>query len=110
MNMENSKNLGPPPDYENPPVVETILGMQFDRLPALKNAYLGVFWKTLGQDEWPDVSDAPALEMQFERFTEAAQWPQVGFQWGVMQEIPAPSNQEQRRHQDDPSAERPNPF
>jgi len=43
------------PDYVNPPVVETILGVQFERLPAFKNAHLGAFWKTLDTREWADV-------------------------------------------------------
>ncbi len=62
------------PDYENPPVVETVLGVQFERLPRFKNAHLGAFWKSLGTDEWPTVSDAPPLQPQFERFTEPATW------------------------------------
>lgn len=62
------------PDYANPPVVETILGVQFDRLLAFRNAHLGAFWKTLKAEDWPTVSDAPPLQPQFERFDEAARW------------------------------------
>jgi hypothetical protein len=39
------------PDYERPPVVETVLGVQFDPLPDLCNAHLGAFWGTLECDE-----------------------------------------------------------
>jgi uncharacterized protein (TIGR04255 family) len=63
-----------PPDYANPPVVETILGVQFDRLPAFRNAHLGAFWKSLAAEDWPTASDAPPLQPQFERFDEAARW------------------------------------
>lgn len=59
------------PDYDRPPVVETILGVQFDRLTGFRNAHLGAFWQTLDRAEWPDVADAPPLAPQFERFTEA---------------------------------------
>lgn len=62
------------PDYERPPVVEAIVGIQFERLAGFTNAHLGAFWKTLGTDEWPVVSDAPPLEPQVEQFTETARW------------------------------------
>lgn len=68
----------PFPDYDNPPVIETILGVQFERLPGFKNGHLGAFWKTLGSEEWPTVSDAPPLAPQFERFTESAKWAKLG--------------------------------
>jgi uncharacterized protein (TIGR04255 family) len=64
----------PLPDYANPPVVETVLGVQFDRLPGFTNAHLGAFWKTLDVAEWPTVSDAPPVQPQFERFNDAAKW------------------------------------
>lgn len=64
----------PLPDYANPPVVETVLGVQFDRLPGFTNAHLGAFWQTLDPGEWPAVADAPYLPPQFERFNEAERW------------------------------------
>lgn len=64
----------PLPDYERPPVIEAILGVQFDSLPGFRNAHLGAFWKTLDTDEWPAVFDAPALQPQFERFAEEDRW------------------------------------
>ena len=57
------------PNYTKPPVSETILGVQFDWLPLLMNAHLGAFWRSLGED-WPNPTDAPALDPQFERFGE----------------------------------------
>ena len=62
------------PDYENPPVVETVLGVQFDRLSRVKNAHLGVFWKSLDANEWPTISEAPPIPPQFEQFEETAAW------------------------------------
>lgn len=75
----------PLPDYERPPVVETILGVQFDRLAGFRNAHLGAFWKSLDQAEWPSVADVPSLQPQFERFTEAARWAK-GIQLQVSQD------------------------
>lgn len=61
------------PSFARPPVVETILGVQFDPIPGFGNAHLGAFWSTLGSD-WPIVVDAHSLEPQFERFGEQDGW------------------------------------
>lgn len=75
--MPSSIDQGSLPVYANPPVVETILGVQFDRLTGFRNAHLGAFWKTLESEKWPKVADALSLQPQFERFDEAA-----AMQWG----------------------------
>jgi uncharacterized protein (TIGR04255 family) len=62
------------PDYERPPVVETVLGVQFDRLPRFGNAHLGAFWRWLDASKWPNVSDAPELLPQIEQFGSSAKW------------------------------------
>ena len=72
--MPKTKQIGSFPAYDKPPVVETILGVQFDRLRGFRNAHLGAFWKTLDASEWPAVSDAPLLRPQFERFADGARW------------------------------------
>jgi uncharacterized protein (TIGR04255 family) len=72
--MSASAEKTPLPDYTDPPVVETVLGVQFDRLTGFKNAHLGAFWKSLDPAEWPTVLDAPPLQLEFERFTEAGRW------------------------------------
>lgn len=87
--MNNSPAKGPFPDYEDPPVVETILGVQFNPLSGWRNAHLGAFWKTLNTDDWPNVFDAPPLQLQFERFTESARWAMVGAQLTLTQDLSA---------------------
>lgn len=62
-----------PVSFRQPPVVETVLGVQFARLPSLTNAHLGAFWQHLGAG-WLNVRDTPQLEEQFETFGEAAAW------------------------------------
>jgi uncharacterized protein (TIGR04255 family) len=57
---------------DRPPLIELVVGVQFDPMPALTAAYLGLFWRELGA-EWPDVSETPALEPQFERFASVSQ-------------------------------------
>lgn len=62
------------PDYDNPPVVETVLGVQFRPIPDFSNAHLGAFWQALGQEDWQTVTDLPPLPRQEERFTPEGQW------------------------------------
>jgi uncharacterized protein (TIGR04255 family) len=71
--------------FERPPLVETVLGVQFDSISGLSNAHLGAFWKTLGP-EWPYVSDAPPLEFEFEQFGESHIWSALGVQFRVTQD------------------------
>ncbi len=68
----------PLPDYDRPPVVETVLGVQFEPLPKMCNAHLGAFWKTLPA-EWDSVQDAPLIEPQFESFTDVPNWGAIKF-------------------------------
>jgi uncharacterized protein (TIGR04255 family) len=76
----------PLPKFDDPPVIETVLAVQFDPLPKFKNAHLGLFLADLG-DEWLNVSDAPPLPPQFERFEPLISWENVGIQFEVTQEI-----------------------
>ncbi len=69
----------PLPSFKTPPVVETVLGVQFEPIRSLTNAHLGAFWQTLGLD-WPNVVDAPPLEQQFEQFGDERTWGPLGLQ------------------------------
>lgn len=72
------------PDFERPPVVETVLGVQFDPLLELENAHLGLFWKKLGSD-WPTANDAAFLDSQFERFGDDRIFRPLGIKFGISQ-------------------------
>jgi len=48
------------PDFDNPPVVETVLSAQFERLTALRTVHLGLFWQRVRR-EFPNVQEHPAL-------------------------------------------------
>jgi uncharacterized protein (TIGR04255 family) len=48
------------PFYRNPPLAETVLAVQFDAISSLSDAYLGVFWKSLGAP-WTKIHQAPPL-------------------------------------------------
>jgi uncharacterized protein (TIGR04255 family) len=63
------------PKFDAPPVVETVLSVQFANLPGYSTAHAGWFWKEylekLGEEpsrKWSQAVDAPRLEDQFERF------------------------------------------
>lgn len=74
------------PDFDNPPVVETVLGVQFDAVDDLTNAHLGAFWSEV-KNEWPEVQHAPPLETQFERFEEEPpSWLSAALQFQVTQD------------------------
>jgi len=62
------------PDYDNPPVVETVLGVQFKPLAGFTNAHLGAFWQRIGSETWPKLWDLPLVPRQEELFTPEAEW------------------------------------
>ena len=64
-------------DYQRPPLVETVLGVQFNSLQQLTVGHLGAFWGQLG-DEWPLVMEAPPIVPQFERFGSSVFSPELG--------------------------------
>jgi uncharacterized protein (TIGR04255 family) len=74
------------PKFERPPVVETVLGVQFELFPNFCSAHLGAFWQALGAD-WSDVNDAPALEPQFEEFDKATAWQIAGLKLKLSREF-----------------------
>jgi hypothetical protein len=81
-------NKDVPVDYARPPVVETILGFQFEPLRDFSNAHGGVFWAQLG-DQWPSVADATPLEPQFEHLAETAKWVPPSFALRVAENLPS---------------------
>lgn len=57
----------PLPEYELPPVVETLLGVQFQRLESWGTPHFGLFWQRV-RDEYPQFEIQPPLLHQEERF------------------------------------------
>lgn len=67
------------PKFDAPPVVETVLSVQFARLEKFSDAHAGWFWKGYLGEEWASVQTANPLEDQFERFGDQMKWgPAVG--------------------------------
>ncbi len=64
--------------YKNPPVIETVLSVQFNPLANFGAGQLGSYWKELGAD-WPYVADAPAIDPVFENFESTKMWGSAAF-------------------------------
>ncbi len=86
-----------PLSFKNPPVIETVLGVQFDPINGLTNAHLGAFWHALGE-EWARVDDAPKLDPVYESFGGEQSWAGLG---NMLQPANDPASRLQIRHSDD---------
>ena len=56
------------PAFDNPPVVETVLGVQFEPLQGLTSVHVGWFWKEYLDSNWSKFAETLALPDEFERF------------------------------------------
>jgi uncharacterized protein (TIGR04255 family) len=63
---QNSTRPADLPDYENPPVNEVVIGVQFDQA-AVTGVRIGLFWAEL-RDEFPKASEQPPLDRRIESF------------------------------------------
>jgi uncharacterized protein (TIGR04255 family) len=57
------------PDFDNPPVVETVLSVQFTPLAELRTAHLGLLWEQY-REAFPRADERPTLERVVEQFPE----------------------------------------
>jgi len=55
------------PDFEQPPISEVLLSIQFERLEALTSPHLGILWNNF-RTEFPNVEEHAQLAPAFERF------------------------------------------
>jgi uncharacterized protein (TIGR04255 family) len=56
------------PDFDAPPVVETVLSVHFRPIGRLTGARIGQFWQRHLVDELPDAEERPPYEAPVERF------------------------------------------
>ena len=66
------------PKFDTPPVVETVLSVQFAPLQKFTDAHAGWFWKNYLDSEWSDVQVAPKIDDQFELFGDEMRWGPTG--------------------------------
>ena len=64
------------PDFENPPVSEVVLSLQFEALPAIRNVHMGLLWGMF-RKEYPNVSEHNPLGPVFETFGAPSISPQL---------------------------------
>ena len=57
----------PLPAFENPPVIETLLGVQFSPIEALSVLHFGIFWNEV-RDAYPNHQIKPPLDPAVEDF------------------------------------------
>lgn len=62
----------PLPHFDDPPIVETALSVQFTGLSGFRNTHLGLFWAR-HREEFPHVTDADPILSQREVFGEERQ-------------------------------------
>ena len=70
------------PDYENPPVIETVLGVEFAPLKAWSVPHFGLFWKEL-PPEYATFEVQPSLASQIEQFDSMPQIQGVSLEFGT---------------------------
>lgn len=62
-----------PVKFEKPPVIETVLGVQFDPIP-MTNAIAGWYWKSALGQEWANANQVQRIEDVFEKFGSEREW------------------------------------
>lgn len=73
----------PLPEFDNPPVIEVVLGVQFEKLDSLGTPQLGYAWHAF-RDRFPETEQQPPLDPVFEQFG-----PRAGRRPGVRLEFMA---------------------
>jgi uncharacterized protein (TIGR04255 family) len=64
--MTDEKTTGPV--FDNPPVIETVLGVQFAPVRGLTSAHVGWFWKQYLDGKWEKIAEVVPLPDEFEGF------------------------------------------
>jgi uncharacterized protein (TIGR04255 family) len=63
------------PVFDQPPVIETVLGVQFAPVKGLSSAHVGWFWKQFLDSKWEKIAEVVPLPDEFERFGQVAPGP-----------------------------------
>lgn len=62
------------PKFDRPPVVETVIGLQFKGLQKFSTGHAGLFSKQELGDEWFTLIDGHPLDVRYEEFGDDALW------------------------------------
>lgn len=83
--MSRSNNL---PSFDAPPVVETVLSVQFEPLPLVQTAHLGLLWNEY-RTSFPKTEERPPLDPIVERFPETPS-ARTGLRFQTLENLPVP--------------------
>ncbi len=70
----------PLPEYDRPPVVEVVLGLSFEPLPAFTAVQMGALWADRFSTEWPKSIEQPPYHPPQERFGRAQGLPAISLE------------------------------
>lgn len=73
----------PLPEFKNPPVVEVVLSLQFERLEKFSAVEIGVLWERHFRNKFPKTEFHPPIEPVFETF--GSPTPRVGVKFEIIQ-------------------------
>ena len=76
------------PDFGRPPLVETVLSVQFEPLGELHTAHFGLFWSEVF-DRFPETEERGELPQLIERFPDVPK-PTIGIQLEAFEAPPTP--------------------
>ena len=79
----------PLPEFDQPPVVEVAISLQFKVLEPLRAPYLGLLWSVFRKEGYSRVEEHGELEPAFEEF-EANSVPTVGIRMQTFDDAPPP--------------------
>lgn len=66
--------MAPLPEFDSPPVVETVLSVSFSPLQGFTAAHGGAFWERHLREYWSASGQAPPMPVQIERLDEEGLW------------------------------------
>ena len=66
-------------DFDDPPVVETVLSLQFEEIPGMQAAHFGLFWGKV-KARFPNTEEGTALSAVLERFPEQVSRGRIRFE------------------------------
>ncbi len=80
LNVHRPRDL---PDFKSPPIVESVLGLQFDPIDGLTSAHLGLLWGRF-RESFPGVAEQPPLRPAIEEFRKPARPVNVTIEEGLV--------------------------
>jgi len=75
------------PSFDRPPVVELVMGVQFEPLKKLQASYLGLFWETV-RDAYSKCSENPPITPQLEDLGRPGALKDMGLQLSQVPPLP----------------------